>query len=177
MAALAAAALDLDSGDATAAAQRAQDAAEAAKSVGDLFDAARARLLVGVALALAGDKRRAVDALEQAANAFESFGSHRHRAEAVRELRKLGHRMYRRTRPGTRNARGIESLTARELEIARLVVDRRTNAEIAAQMFLSQKTIEAHLRNTFRKVGVANRVELARAVEHAGHDRSDLATR
>jgi ATP/maltotriose-dependent transcriptional regulator MalT len=176
MAQLAAAAVDLDSGDATAAAERAQHAAEAAKSVGDLFDAARAQLLAGMAFARAGDKGRAVDALEQAANAFESFESHRYRAEAVRELRKLGHRVHRRTRPGIRNADGIESLTERELEIARLVVDRRTNAEIAAQLFLSQKTIEAHLRNTFRKVDVANRVELARAVEHADHDTSDLAT-
>ena len=166
-----------DSDIAMTAARGAQDAAEAAKSVGDLFDAARAQLLAGVALAQAGDKRRAVDALEQAANAFESFGSHRHRAEAVRELRKLGHRMYRRTRPGRPDTAGINSLTARELEIARLVVDRRTNAEIAAQLFLSPKTIEAHLRNTFRKVGVANRVELARAVEHADHNTSDLATR
>ena len=166
-----------DSDIAMTAARGAQDAAEAAKSVGDLFDTARAQLLAGVALAQAGDKRRAVDALEQAANAFESFGSHRHRAEAVRELRKLGHRMYRRTRPGRPDTAGINSLTARELEIARLVVDRRTNAEIAAQLFLSPKTIEAHLRNTFRKVGVASRVELARAGEHADHNTSDLATR
>jgi DNA-binding NarL/FixJ family response regulator len=49
----------------------------------------------------------------------------------------------------------------------RLVVDRKTNPEIAAELFLSQKTVETHLRNIFRKVGVSSRVELARAVERA----------
>jgi DNA-binding NarL/FixJ family response regulator len=166
MAQLAAASLDLDSGDPTAAARRAEDAAELAESVGDLFDAARARLVAGVALAQAGDRRRAIDSLEQAATAFETFGAHRSHAEAVRELRKLGRRIHRRTEAGTPGADGIGSLTERELEIARLVVDRRTNAEIAARLFLSQKTIEAHLRNSFRKLGVRSRAELARALEH-----------
>jgi DNA-binding CsgD family transcriptional regulator len=52
--------------------------------------------------------------------------------------------------------------------VTQLVVDRKTNPEIAAELFLSQKTVETHLRNIFRKVGVSSRVELARAVERAG---------
>jgi len=51
--------------------------------------------------------------------------------------------------------------------VARLVVDRKTYPEIAAQLFLSQKTVEHHLRHTFRKIDVSSRVELARAVERA----------
>jgi DNA-binding NarL/FixJ family response regulator len=88
-------------------------------------------------------------------------------AAAERELRKLGDHVYRRTRAGKTDEPGIESLTERELQVARLVVDRKTNAEIAAKLFLSKKTVETHLRNTFRRVGVSSRVELARAVERA----------
>jgi DNA-binding NarL/FixJ family response regulator len=61
-------------------------------------------------------------------------------------------------------------LTSRELQVARLVVDRKTNPQIAAELFLSQKTVETHLRNIFRKVDVSSRVELARTVERADGD-------
>jgi ATP/maltotriose-dependent transcriptional regulator MalT len=44
---------------------------------------------------------------------------------------------------------------------------RKTNPQIAAELFLSQKTVETHLRHIFRKLGVSSRVELARAVERA----------
>jgi DNA-binding CsgD family transcriptional regulator len=47
------------------------------------------------------------------------------------------------------------------------VADRKTDPEIAAGLFLSQKTVETHLRNIFRKVGVSSRVELARCIERA----------
>jgi DNA-binding CsgD family transcriptional regulator len=59
----------------------------------------------------------------------------------------------------------MDSLTGRELQVARLIVDRRTNAEIGAELFLSGKTVETHIRNVFRKLDVASRVEVARAVE------------
>ena len=49
--------------------------------------------------------------------------------------------------------------------MARLVVDRKTNPEIAAELFLSQKTVETDLGNIFHKVGVTSRVEVARLVE------------
>ncbi len=101
---------------------------------------------------------------------FETRGALRYRDEAERELRKLGHRIHRRTRPGKHDGTGIESLTERELQLARLVVDRKTNPEIAAELFLSQKTVETHLRNIFRKIGVSSRVELARAVERADRE-------
>lgn len=59
----------------------------------------------------------------------------------------------------------LEPLTAREREIADLVAAGRTNREVAEQLVLSAKTIEAHLRNIYAKLGVRSRVELARAVE------------
>ena len=119
----------------------------------------------GRALAVTGDRGGAIAQFERAAEAFEACGASRRRDEAERELRRLGRTVYRRS-----GASGLVSLTARELEIARLVVDRQTNTQIAATLFLSKKTVETHLRNIFGKVGVSSRVELARAVERA--DRS-----
>jgi DNA-binding NarL/FixJ family response regulator len=86
-----------------------------------------------------------------------------------RELRKLGRTVYHRSAAGTTDA-GIGALTARELQLARLVVDRKTNTQIAAELYLSKKTVETHLRNIFRKVDVSSRVELARVVERADND-------
>lgn len=78
-------------------------------------------------------------------------------------------RPLRRSQPGPSASRaaGIESLTGRELQVARLVVDRKTNPQIAAELFLSQKTVETHLRNIFHKMDVTTRAALARAVERA----------
>jgi DNA-binding NarL/FixJ family response regulator len=166
MAALALGALELDAGDGAAAAERARAAAASLEEVGDLYHAALARFLAGRALAQAGERSEAATELEAVAAAFDGFGAPRWRAQAERELRKLGRSTYRRSAPGGGDT-GLDSLTERELELARLVVDRKTNPEIAAELFLSQKTVETHLRNIFRKVGVANRVELARAVEEA----------
>ena len=61
-------------------------------------------------------------------------------------------------------------LTAREQEIAALVAAGRTNREVADQLVLSERTIEAHLRNVYAKLGVRSRVELTRALS----DRSDV---
>ena len=169
----AASAVALHAGDAVRAAERALTAAEAADEVGAPVEAALSRTLAGRALAQAGERDRASTELQHAAREFEARGAVRYRDEAERELRKLGHRIHRRTRPGKSDWTGIESLTEREHQVARLVVDRRTNPEIAAELFLSQKTVETHLRNIFRKLDVASRVEVARAVERA--DRADRA--
>ncbi len=163
----AAAAVELAAGDAAAAAARALASAAAADAVGAPVEAALSRTLAGRALAHAGDVDRAAVELQRAAGDFEACGALRNRDEAERELRKLGHHVHRRTRPGKANGTGVESMTEREAQVARLVVDRKTNPEIAAELFLSQKTVETHLRNIFRKLGVASRVELARAVERA----------
>ncbi len=166
----AAAAVDLHAGDPSRAAERALTSAALADEVGAPIEAALSRLLSGRALARAGDGDRAASELQHAAQEFEARGALRYRNEAERELRKLGRHIHRRTRPGKTDATGVESLTERELQLARLVVDRKTNPEIAAELFLSQKTVETHLRNIFRKIGVSSRVELARAVERADRD-------
>ena len=53
-------------------------------------------------------------------------------------------------------------LTAQEQEVARLVARGATNKEVAASLFVSAKTIEFHLGNVYRKLGIRSRTELAR---------------
>jgi ATP/maltotriose-dependent transcriptional regulator MalT len=172
----AAAAVALHTGDHARAAERALASAVAAEQIGAPIEAGLSRMLAGRALAGAGERERAVTELQLAAAQLAACGALRYRDEAERELRRLGHRAYRRTRRGKPDGIGIESLTGRELQVARLVVDRRTNPEIAAELFLSQKTVETHLRNIFRKIGVASRVELARTFERAA-DAAHATTR
>jgi ATP/maltotriose-dependent transcriptional regulator MalT len=166
-AARAVAAVELQTGEPARAVRKALASAAIAEEVGAPIEAALARTLAGRALAQAGDRDRAVVELQQAAATLEACGALRYRDQAERELGKLGNRTYRRTRPGNPNGKGLETLTARELQVVQLVVDRHTNPQIAAQLFLSNKTIETHLRNIFRKMDVSSRVELARVVERA----------
>jgi ATP/maltotriose-dependent transcriptional regulator MalT len=161
------AAVALKAGDYTRAAEHALASADAAQEVGAPIEAALSRTLAGRALAQAGRNDSAVRELLRAAAELDACGAVRYRERAERELGKLGHRPHRRTRPGRSDGSGIAALTERELQVARLVVDRKTNPEIAAHLFLSQKTVETHLRNIFHKIDVSSRVELARAVERA----------
>jgi DNA-binding CsgD family transcriptional regulator len=82
----------------------------------------------------------------------------RYADEAARELRRLGRRV---TRRGRGVASGDAGLTDRELEVARLVTAGKTNREIAAELFLSEKTVETHLSHAFAKLGVSSRAALA----------------
>ncbi|MDZ5662258.1 BREX system ATP-binding domain-containing protein [Nocardioides sp. S-58] len=161
------AACALAGGDHARAAEAASAAATAADLVGARVDAARARTLAGRAVEGTGDLEGAVALWTEAAATLDACGARRFRDEAERELGRVGRRPHRRTSPGSGVA-GLASLTAREREIADLVVDRLTNPEIAQRIFLSTKTVESHLRNIFRKVGVGSRTELARLVDARG---------
>ena len=166
MADRAAAAVALVAGDTSTATDRALSAAVAAEEIGARVDGARARTLAGRALAAAGEQGRAVAELEGAARVLEHCGARRYREEAQHELRKLGRRFGRRSRATRPDGDGVETLTRRELEVAGLVVERHTNPEIARALVLSEKTVETHMRNIFRKLQVTSRADVARAVEN-----------
>lgn len=164
--------------DAPAAAQRADRAARAFDAVKSPLDAARARLLGGQAWAAAGARQAALTMIAAAEADFGRCGAERLRAEAVRELRRLGrHIPALGSKPLRRHAvvgvQGIEELTPREQEVAGLVAQGRTNRQIAAELFLSEKTVERHLGNTYVKLGIPSRAALAaRVAAHAeGHVR------
>ena len=55
----------------------------------------------------------------------------------------------------------LDDLTAQEVQIAQLVAEGRTNRDVAGVLFLSPRTIDYHLRNVFRKLGITSRTQLA----------------
>ena len=160
----------LAAGEPLDAARLAAESAAAALAVGARLQAAFSRCLEGRALAAGGERARAVAALRTAESELDGCGSLRVRDQTRRELRRLGARAETRG-PVAKGDSGIASLTKRELEIAALVTDRKTNREIAADLFLSDKTIESHIRNIFHKLGVSSRVDVARAVERDRRER------
>ena len=105
-----------------------------------------------------GERDRGVVESQTAAALFDCCGATRLREEVERDLRRLG-RPYRRRRLD--GDAGAAALTPRELEIAELVSARMTNRGIAGELFLSEKTVEAHLRNIFGKLGISSRRAIA----------------
>jgi DNA-binding CsgD family transcriptional regulator len=125
-------------------------------------DLARAHLLYGEWLRR---ERRAVDArvqLRLAHGMFKEFGMEAFADRAFAELRATGERARRRT-----DAAGAD-LTPKETQIALLVAEGETNAEIAARLYISTNTVDYHLRKAFRKLGVRSRTQLARHVHRFG---------
>lgn len=153
----------LAKGDAEHAVECAERAVEFASGTSPL-DSGWSRSLLGHALAAAGERDRAIAALREAEHELGACGSLRERDAARRELRRLGGRVEPRGRAAAKGASGLEALTKRELEIAELVADGKTNRAIAEELFLSMKTVESHLRNIFGKLDVSSRVAVARTV-------------
>jgi len=120
-------------------------------------------MLAGVALVRAGERAQGVKLLRSAEDQLAACGASRYRDEAARELRRLGHRVPARQRRGG-TGDGLNVLSGREREIAERVALGRTNREIAAELFLSEKTVEGYLTSIFAKLGVSARAAVAELV-------------
>jgi DNA-binding CsgD family transcriptional regulator len=126
------------------------------------FEEARTRLCLGERLRRA---RRRADArvhLRAALEAFERLGAVDWAATAREELGVTGETAAPRSGPRS------DSLTPQELQVALMVASGVTNREAGARLFLSAKTIEAHLGRIYRKLGVRSRTELATRVAQEG---------
>ena len=123
---------------------------------------ARAHLLYGEWLRRENRRADARARLRAAHDLLAEMGMEAFAERARRELLATGETMRK------RGARAPSELTAQEAHIARLVVDGHTNPEIGAQLFLSARTIEWHLRKVFTKLGISSRRDLRQALADLG---------
>ena len=164
--------LDLEAGDGTA--PRAAAPPRCARPSSPTRSARSSRPAGRATLAgRAADDEVAIPLLERAESELGGCGAVRLRDEAARELRRRG------VKTGARRRRsaggdGLAGLSGREREVADLVALGRTNKEIAAELFLSEKTVESHMSRLFGKLGVRSRAEVAEAV---GRERCGRASR
>ncbi len=142
----------VDENDAEAAFRRALDLATALSP----FERARTRLLFGEWLRRQRRRQDARPHLRAALETFRAFSALPWEQRAEAELRATGETAR------VRDASTLDQLTPQELQIARLAADGLTNREIAAQLFISPRTVDYHLRKVFSKLGIASRAELVR---------------
>jgi DNA-binding CsgD family transcriptional regulator len=125
---------------------------------------ARSNLLYGEWLRRARRPRDARVTLLHAYQLLSDIGADGFTERARAELAAAGE-----TRPAQAAARHGGDLTPQEAHVARLAAAGATNAEIAAQLYLSSNTVDYHLRKVFRKLGVTSRRQLTRAQPDLGH--------
>jgi DNA-binding CsgD family transcriptional regulator len=144
----------LAEGDARAALAALRGAWTAWRELEAPHEAARARVGIGLACRVLGDEDSAAMELDAARWAFRRLGA----APDLARLEALA---------GPAPAPTPGGLTAREVEVLRLVATGRTNRAIAAELVLSERTVDRHLSNIFHKLGVTSRAAAtAWAYEH-----------
>jgi len=124
----------------------------------DVFERARTRLAYGSRLRRTRKRVRAREELRAALEDFDRLGAGPWAEQARAELLATGETARR------RDVSTLDQLTPQELQIARLLAEGRTTREAAAAVFLSPKTVEYHLRNVYRKLGISSREALAAAL-------------
>jgi DNA-binding CsgD family transcriptional regulator len=130
---------------------------------GALLERARAYYELGCALRRAADEEGARERLRVAIDLAHRCGAQVLEDAALGELRATG------ARPRRRLSSGAGALTPSERRIAELAAAGQQNREIAETLFVTTATVEYHLRNAYRKLGIASRTQLAEALDQHQH--------
>jgi DNA-binding CsgD family transcriptional regulator len=146
MAAHAAGRLELETGDAAGALPYLRKAMQQWRELECPYEAARAQVLVGRACATLGDTDSSTRHLDGARRVFEELGT----APALNDVTQL-----------SKPKHTPDGLTAREIEVLRLVAAGKSNTQIAAALVLSERTVARHLSNIFTKINVPSRTAAA----------------
>jgi DNA-binding CsgD family transcriptional regulator len=128
---------------------------------------ARALTDFGAALRRANRRAAARDPLRLALDAADACGAGPLAERARQELRAAG------GRPRRPRISGVQALTASEQRIASMAADGLSNREIAQALFITKKTVEAHLAGAYRKLDIHSRNQLPDALHHAPTDLPD----
>ena len=134
------------------------------------FDRARTQLCFGERLRRSGRRTEARTQLRPALRTFERLGAAPWRRRAAAELGVAAEHL-------APHGRAVERLSPQELQVALRVAEGVTNREAAEALFVTTKTVEFHLGNVYRKLGIRSRTELARLVvarRGGAQDRADL---
>jgi DNA-binding CsgD family transcriptional regulator len=155
----------LSEGDARRAADQFERALELLDALSLPPETAETQLRAGVALAAVGDREKGVGRLVGAYHTARALGARPLAASAVSELEAIGEDVRRRL--GRRAARQADAagLTPREREVLGFVATGLTNRQIAAELFLSPRTVDMHLRNLMATLGCRTRTEAVRRAE------------
>jgi DNA-binding CsgD family transcriptional regulator/tetratricopeptide (TPR) repeat protein len=143
------------SGDVARGAEQMAEAARRLEEIDSVPDAARLRRQLAGRLAELGDRDAAIRELRRVHDILAGIGAGPELDKARGQFREVGARP-----PSRSGTRGDGLLTPRELEIARLVGERKSNKKIGKELGISPRTVGTHLSNIFKKLGVGNRAEL-----------------
>jgi len=142
-------------GDTVGGTSKLREAADRLEAIPAIPDAARLRRHLAARHRDLGEREEALSELRKVHDIFARLGAERELAKTREQMRELG------ARPPVREvAAGMQGLSAREVEIARMVMELKSNKAIARDLEISVRTVSTHLSNIFRKLEIGSRAEL-----------------